>query len=188
LLTQKRRQVGALQRRCSLFWSHPIANCYKFYRASASVLDIARALDIAHASSLARDITRELDSKLARSYGFFSGLSYYSEVCLFRANVISILLEDFLVIDKTKARQAFRKTITEFFKGVYTTYPETEKLRLRSGWMQFSRKRVKNTLVEEQKQWVFEAYWSFQTVIAREDGKLPAWEGIQIVREQVQPE
>ena len=45
-----------------------------------------------------------------------------------------------------------------------------------------------NPRIKKEKQKRFEAYWWLQTVMAREEGKLPAWEGIQIVREQVQPE
>jgi hypothetical protein len=37
---------------------------------------------------------------------------------------------------------------------------------------------------EAEKQTALDLYWSLKIIAAREEGKLPAWEGIRIVRER----
>lgn len=55
-----------------------------------------------------------------------------------------------------------------------------------SGWRRLLRRRKGGDAIEEAQQATLELYWWLQIVLAREEGKLPAWEGIRIVRESVQ--
>lgn len=165
-------------------------------RARVLALDLPLALDLALALPLARVLARVRDlaldlaraRKFLSSYRTVSSFLYHSELCLFRANMLSSLLEGIIADDKAKVRHAFRKNLAEFLKAVYTIYPETEKPRSRLKWLRSSRRRTEEVRVKERKQRVLEAYWWLEIIMAREEGKLPAWEGIQIVREQVQSE
>ncbi|HEX5731699.1 MAG TPA: NACHT domain-containing protein [Blastocatellia bacterium] len=167
---------------------------HSFIGARALARDIGLGLDLESAQASAFDIARNIARicgfarELPDSQRFFFGFLYYSELCLFRANMLGDLLRGVSASDKAKARHDLRENHAEFLKMLYTTFPETKNLRSRLRWLRPSRQHTNEVWTEENNRWILEAYWWLQTVMAREEGKLPAWEGIQIVREHVQSE
>ena len=169
----------------------------------AFILAQVRELDHAHTEELelARELVQGFAYEINRHLSFspslslppsifFSRFRRDSDVRLLRDQLLSNFMEEGAANDKAKARQVLRKTFAEFLKGTYIDSSETQKPRLLLWQLPSPLRNVFDSIREDLKkreEWAYEAYWWLQIVMAREEGKLPAWEGIQIVREQVQP-
>ncbi|RKZ73917.1 MAG: hypothetical protein DRR19_30565, partial [Candidatus Parabeggiatoa sp. nov. 1] len=81
-----------------------------------------------------------------------------------------------------EARQAWRQYIAIVAESIWIGYDKLEKLE-RPGWKRWLFRRSQSDYCKD-KQAILNLYWWLQIVMAREDGKLPAWEGIRIVRER----
>ena len=79
-----------------------------------------------------------------------------------------------------EARQAWRKYTATIAEYIWIGYNEMEQ---ECPWWQLWLYRQKSDYSKE-KQVILDFYWSLQIVMAREQGQLPAWEGIRIVRER----
>lgn len=83
-----------------------------------------------------------------------------------------------------KIRQVVRKYVAELLNFAHTRRQEMEKSDRRF-WRRFLQPRREAEPTEKEKQEMVHTYWWLRIVAAREEGKLPAWEGIRIVCEQV---
>ncbi|MBV9927629.1 MAG: NACHT domain-containing protein [Acidobacteria bacterium] len=108
------------------------------------------------------------------------------EVLLQRAHLIRDIAAAVAAKVKIDRRRAQRQYVARILEYAYSGYQEK--------FYQFSpsvqpaapafptRKPVRELTVEE----VLEIFWWITIVVAREEGRLPAWDGIRIVREQAQ--
>lgn len=102
-------------------------------------------------------------------------------------NRLTLLLNDLdaiVLAETTVSRQAKQKYIVRILEYVHMSYKgfmeNNHTLQARQGKLS---KLVDD--IERLEPAFLKLYWWLQIVIAREEGKLPAWEGIRIVREQV---
>ena len=101
-------------------------------------------------------------------------------------NRLALLLNDLdaiVLAETTASRQAKQKYIVRILEYVYMSYREF----LANNHTRQPRQGRPSKIVEDIQKLepVFlKLYWWLQIIIAREEGKLPAWEGIRIVREQ----
>jgi len=83
------------------------------------------------------------------------------------------------------AQLAYRRYVIYVFEYIYV---QCEKFKeLPQGRQMLKRRFDASDSISHLQQATLELYWWLQIVQAREEGKLPAWEGIRIVREQVPP-
>jgi Predicted NTPase (NACHT family) len=173
-------------------------------RALDRTLDHAIVRDFARdfARDLARDLARDVDFKLVTDALMSSirkgelpeairlahSLETDSNVYLARwGRLLSNLLAAAGAETSLAVRQAYRRYVLQLMEYAYLGYEELEKLDRPALGKRFSRRRRVSESLPEFKQIVLELYWWLQIVQAREEGKLPAWEGIRIVCEQVLP-
>ncbi len=148
--------------------------------ARALALALASALDLALESIY--DAMKKQDFQAAKQLA--QGMQAESNVVLQRSGT---LLHELLVCAtattsaKMEARQAWRQYIARIAEYIWIGYNEQEKLE--SPWERYLFRRRKSDYSED-KQAILNLYWWLQIVIARKEGKLPAWEGIRIVRER----
>jgi len=98
--------------------------------------------------------------------------------------LLFLLLDSATAIKPLKARQAWKKYTAKLAE----CYNELEKQKNNRPWWQrwLSRRRIdyNKNKQNEDKQAILNLYWWLKFIMAREEGKLPAWEGIRIVRER----
>ena len=94
------------------------------------------------------------------------------------------LLECATATTPLKARQAWRKYSAKIAEYAWISYNELEKPKNNRPWRQRWLSRRSRIDYNEDKQDILNLYWWLQIVMAREEGKLSAWEGIRIVRER----
>jgi hypothetical protein len=94
---------------------------------------------------------------------------------------LNTLLSDLLVCaavtNVVEMRQAWRKFVAELVETVLIGYEELEKRDKRRARSKFD--------YSEDKKLILNLKWCLRIIIGREKGKLPAWEGIRIVREYI---
>lgn len=168
--------------------------------ALAHALVRARAL----ARALALDLTRALALDLTRAYyhnltSIVDAIKHYdfleaqrltqrlqsdSNVALARdAGLVSDLLAVAAAETPVAGQRAWRRYTTRTLEYVYIGYRELQDDDSRSWLRRWLRARSEVDDIKSEQQAVLEFYWWLQIVMAREEGKLPAWEGIRIVRE-----
>jgi energy-coupling factor transporter ATP-binding protein EcfA2 len=95
---------------------------------------------------------------------------------------LGILLDNLLAfalaIHSLSLRQALRKYTVELTQAVWTRLNELEQQQKPSLWQRYP------TLYAKEKKIILNLHWWLRVVIAREEGQLPAWEGIRLVRER----
>jgi hypothetical protein len=121
-------------------------------------------------------------SRLLSDLEKFEAIRNYTE-----ARRLSALLDDLILVAEAEnvieMRDAQRRFVSHVFKYAYEGYEvltDNERPGLQK-WLRIARKGR----WEDGKKIALEAHWWLQIVRARESGKLPAWEGIRIVREQI---
>jgi NACHT domain len=166
----------------------------------ALALALTRALDRARALALALARDRFIDFKgtidllvtsieamnLREAARLANTLEIDSNAYIARwGSLLSRMLAAASAETPLAARQAYREYAIQLAEYAYIGFEELEKSDRSSLWNRLLRRHSKSSV--NSKQFVLELYWWLQTVQAREAGKLPAWEGIRIVREQSPP-
>jgi hypothetical protein len=182
---------------CALNLAHTLASNLAFILNSAFTLPhdpgfaskIDRNLARARYDTCNGVFTRGLALALDRDITLTIALDFDSDLALAftrdLAQNIAPVLSDLLGISANKAvkmRQVTRKYVAELLKIAHTRRQKMEKSGLRFRWGQPHREAEPT---EKEKQEVLHTYWWLQIMMAREEGRLPAWEGIRIVGEQV---
>jgi energy-coupling factor transporter ATP-binding protein EcfA2 len=149
-------------------------------------LDRARArVNTLVGTHLSNDIYRAIkEGNLQAAKQFAQAIQTESNPAQQRlGTLLYILLDCATAITPLKARQALRKYLTKLAEYTWIGYNELEKQKDNRSWWQrwFSRRQID---YNEDRQALLNLYWWLQLVIAREEGQLPAWEGIRIVRER----
>ncbi|MBS1791509.1 MAG: NACHT domain-containing protein [Acidobacteria bacterium] len=101
------------------------------------------------------------------------------------AAILEALLNIVLAKSEQLLQQARRQYAARLLEYAYGGFSEMSSADIRPWWQQWLRPRRQSN-DEEDRKIVLNAYWWLQIVNARAEGKLPAWEGIRIVRERVQ--
>lgn len=140
-------------------------------RSLVGIMDQAIQLNDALSPSRFYSQVRDLE----RAHGLAQSILRHShpsitQLSILLSNILSILLAP----TPELARQAWRKYLSELLVSAYEGYNS-----LRSSAFLWKRS------VTLQQNAVLQFYWWLQIIIAREEGKLPAWEGIRVVREQL---
>jgi energy-coupling factor transporter ATP-binding protein EcfA2 len=95
---------------------------------------------------------------------------------------LGILLDNLLAFalatHSLSLRQALRKYTVELTQAVWTRLNELEQQQKPPLWQRYP------TLYAKEKKLILNLHWWLRVVIAREEGQLPAWEGIRLVRER----
>ncbi|MCP4701908.1 MAG: NACHT domain-containing protein [Gammaproteobacteria bacterium] len=171
--------------------------------------DRTRAHDLAHARDLDLDLDRDRDRDRAHALALAFDLDFDTvnkiqqgnyiigqqliEKSPIPANIFArrrlALLCDVLAClsatDKKNARLAWRRYAAKLAEYTWTGYGELEKLERIKRWWQFWRWGEKKSDYNIQKRTMLGLHWWLTLVNARAEGKLPAWEGIRIVRERM---
>src|SRR5262249_3484849 len=137
--------------------------------SSFDIQEIVRAIvhgDLAEAQRLVEDLMNDSNSAVARWGG-----------------LLSALLAVAAAENPIEMRAAQRRCAVSIFEYAYEGYGMLEE-EARPWWRRLLGFRGKGNW-EEEKQIMLKSYWWLQIVRLREEGKLEAWEGIRIVREQV---
>lgn len=175
-------------------------------------LDLDLDLDSAHARARALDLDLDLDRDhaldLARVLDLARAYNEFDKVCelivskqqrearqavvvlkdsstIFvsrRAHLIDALLGMRLATDLPQYRLASRQYAAQIFAYAYQGYD----LLKSEGRIWSQKMRGAKSDYDTSQQIVLQAYWWMQILLLREEGKLPAWEGIRIVRERKQ--
>jgi energy-coupling factor transporter ATP-binding protein EcfA2 len=159
-------------------------------------LDLARVLDLARNSYIAFNLDRvvlhlNIDIYRAIKEGNLQAAKQFAQAMQTESNPeqqrlgtwLYLLLDSATATTPLKARQAWRKYSAKIAEYAWIGYNELEKQKdNRPSWQRWlSRRRFD---YNEEKPDILNLYWWLQLVMAREEGKLPAWEGIRIVRER----
>ena len=99
-----------------------------------------------------------------------------------RGNLLYELLAIITATTNLEARLAWRRYLVKLTEELWISYDELEN-EYRLSWWQRMRGHKSNDFTTE-KQIILNFHWWLQIIILREQGKLPAWEGIRIVREK----
>ena len=108
-----------------------------------------------------------------------------SESNLYKQRQGNLLYELFtIIILKTdfEVRMAWRKYLLKLSEYAWIGYEELEKEYKPSWWQRLLGRKPLD--YNKEKQAILNLYWWLQIIILREQGKLPAWEGIRIVRDK----
>jgi hypothetical protein len=164
---------------------------HALYRDRA--LDLALALDRDHALDLAlafptfdiQGFARAIErGAFAEAQRLVEDLMYDSNSAVARwGGLLSALLAIAAAENPIEMRAAQRRYAACIYEYIYNSFVILEK-KGRPWWRRLLRNREKGNWKEE-KQIALDAYWWLQIVRLREEGNLDAWEGIRIVREQV---
>ena len=98
------------------------------------------------------------------------------------AHFIDALLGMSLAADFPQYRLASRQYAAQIFAHTYHVYDLLKSSDKTTWWQKLLGAK---SAYEADQQTVLQAYWWMQILLLREEGKLPAWEGIRIVRERV---
>jgi len=172
-----------------------LARAFALARDLALARDFARALDFAH--DFARDLAlvgTYLSDDIYRAIkeGNLQAAKQLAQAIQTESNPeqqrlgtwLYFLLECATATTPLKARQAWRKYSAKIAEYAWISYNELEKPKNNRPWRQRWLSRRSRIDYNEDKQDILNLYWWLQIVMAREEGKLSAWEGIRIVRER----
>jgi energy-coupling factor transporter ATP-binding protein EcfA2 len=158
----------------------------------ALVRDLAR--DLASDRALALDLDRA--SNLTNIYQAIENKNFQEAKQLaqamksethFKQRLGTLLYELLTCATATtslEARQTWRQYLVSLTEYTLIGYDELEKEKdYRPWWKRWLSRRRKIDFISKDKQTIQNLHWWLQIIIAREQGELPAWEGIRIVRE-----
>jgi hypothetical protein len=98
-----------------------------------------------------------------------------------RGNLLYELLAILTATTNLEARQGWRRYLVKLTEYIWISYDKLEKKKWYS-WLQRLLGRKSN--YNKEKQAILNLHWWLQIITLREQGELPAWEGIRIVREK----
>lgn len=182
-------------------------------RARDRALD--RAFDLDRARGLVRELTLDLARDLARAHDRAHNLTIFGIIDSIVTTISSgnlpeaARLSQYLQNDPNgyisrlgsllngiltavsadtplTMRQAQRRYTLRLLEFAYIGFEELNRMDVPPWWQRLLRRRREDKSIAEAQQDTLDLYWWLQIVLAREEGKLPAWEGIRIVRESVQ--
>ncbi len=152
-------------------------------------LDLARVLNRAFIKEINIDLFSKFDKALQSNnidHAQDSIEKILSNDLPVHERRLAMLISDALYMAKANTlvdyRRASRNFAIKIFEYSYEGFQRLIK-RIRPWWKPWRRLRRSMDDTEKKKQDVLDLYWSLRLVQAREAGKLPAWEGIRLVRE-----